>query len=242
MENSEKLINTMKTKNIRPIPKWHFTMKGMLIATAIIISVILGGLAFSIILFTVQQLGFDLISHMSHSRLEFILGLLPFLWIGFLIFFLILGMLSIKNSRKGYKFSISRLLIYNSSFSLLLGILFFISGGAQWLEHIFDVKIESYESIRDKKIYMWSMPEDGYISGTIASINDSTLTLTDFKNASWTIEYSQAQVPPFLELKKGVEIKLIGKMFSAGYFKAEEIKPWGGNKRFEEKQEPKSNP
>ena len=88
MKNAEKLLNTMKEQNIKPIPKWRFTLNRFLIGLAIIISIAIGGLAFSIILFSIQQLGFDLITHMTHSTVEFLLGLLPFIWIILLIIFL----------------------------------------------------------------------------------------------------------------------------------------------------------
>jgi cytochrome c-type biogenesis protein CcmE len=241
MKNSETLISKMKDQNLKPIPKWHFTLKGMTIGFTLLVSVIIGGLAFSIILFSIQQLGFDLISHMSHSKIEFLLGLLPFLWIVLLIVFLVIGMISIKNSKKGYKFSPSKLLIINTAFSILLGTLFFIGGGAQWFENVFAVKIELYESINEKKINMWSMPENGYLSGTIESVNEETLKLVDFKNKSWTIDYQQAHIPPIVLLEEGEVIKLRGKMNSAGYFIANEVRPWGGSKRFEKRRKEKSD-
>ena len=231
MKNSDTLISKMKDQHLKPIPKWRFTLKGATIWSALLTSVILGGLAFSVVLFSIQQLGFDLISHMSHSKIEFLLGLLPFLWIVLLIVFLIIGMISIKNSWKGYKFSSSKLLIINTAFSILLGTLFFIGGGAMWLENTFAVEIEFYESVNEKKMNMWSMPEDGYLSGTIESVNDGSLELVDFNNKKWTIDYQQAHIPPVVLLEEGEVIKLRGKMNSSDYFVADEIRPWGGNQR-----------
>ncbi|MCB0805992.1 MAG: hypothetical protein KDC05_09360 [Bacteroidales bacterium] len=222
----------MKSKNIRPIPKWRFVTKKILTGLAVVLAVLLGGLAFSIILFSIQQLGFDLLTHMLHSRVEFLLGLLPFLWIGALLIFLILGMVSIKNSGKGYKFSPSKLLIYNSAFSILLGILFFISGGAQWFEHIFEVNVSSYQSVQEKKIQMWSMPKDGYLSGRIENLNKKIFILRDFSKNKWEVDYSSADKPTFLELEEDMEIKIIGEATGPGTFRADEIKPWGGNRRF----------
>jgi cytochrome c-type biogenesis protein CcmE len=240
MENSEKLISKMKNQNLKPIPKWRFTIKGMGIGFTILVSVILGGLAFSIILFSIQQLGFDLVTHMSHSKIEFLLGLLPFLWIVLLIVFLILGVISIKNSRKGYKFSPSRLIIINAAFSVLFGTLFFIGGGAQWLENIFAVKIELYESVNEKKINMWSMPEEGYLSGTIQSVNEKSLILVDFNKKKWTVDYQQSFIPPSVLLEDGEVIKLKGKMKAPDYFRADEVRPWGGNRGFGKRNRGKS--
>ena len=241
MKNSDELIRKMKDQDIKPIPKWRFTLKGLMLGLVILLSILIGGLAFSIILFSIQQLGFDLVNHMSHSKIEFLLGLLPFLWIVLLILFLAVSMISIKNSKKGYKFSPSKLLIINSAFSVLLGILFFIGGGAQWLEHVFDVNLEFYESIRDKKVNMWSMPDEGYLSGTIQRVQENTFQLMDFEKQEWTIDCQDAFIPPAVLLEEGEVVKLIGKVVSAHSFRAAEVRPWGGSRRFENKQKLKSN-
>lgn len=235
MENSHKLISKMKKENIKPIPKWQFSVKEKIIGFAILISVIMGGLAFSIILFSIQQLGFDLATHMLHSKIEFLLGLLPFLWIIILLIFLTLGVISIKNSKKGYKFSPSRLFIINSTFSILLGTLFFIGGGAKWLENIFDVKVEFYESVHDKKIKMWTAPTEGYLSGTIESAGDSTLIIIDFNNIEWTINHKDAHIPGAVSVTKGEVVRIMGELSSTNVFYANKILPWGGREKPKER-------
>lgn len=235
MENVDKLLNTMKTQNIKPKPKWQFTLKNALIVGGVIVSVVFGALAFSVVLFSIQQLGFDLIAHMSHTTFEFFLGILPFLWIGAMLIFLFLAMLSVRNSSKGYKFSPVRLLIYNSTFSVLLGVVFFISGGAGWLETSFETNIEFYKSVEEKKVDMWSMPESGYLSGTITSVHDSTLVLIDFQEKQWQIDFAGAFIPKVITIEIGEKIKLTGKITREQAFKASDIRPWGGNKRMNDR-------
>lgn len=232
MKNSDTLIEMMKEQNLRPIPKWLFTLKKVMIWLVISASVILGGLAFSVILFSVQQLDFNLVNHMAHTRIEFLLGVLPFLWIVLLITFLILAMISIKNSSKGYKFSLGSLFGINTALSILLGTLFFIGGGARWLENTFAVNVSAYESIKEKKEKMWSMPEQGYLSGTIVKITDNTIFLTDFNGKNWNIDYKNANVPDVVKLENGESLKLIGKLKTPSHFVAEEIRPWGGGGKF----------
>ena len=235
MENSENLIEKIKAEKVKPIPKWRFTVKEKTISIIFLLALIFGGLSFSIILFAIQQLDFSLITHMSHSKLEFSLAILPFLWIILLIIFLVLAMLGIKNSKSGYKFSLGKLFLFNTSLSILIGTFFFISGGAGWLENKFAVNVASYESIKEKKEKMWTMPEEGYLSGTVKQIKPTEFELKSFNGDIWMVNYENADIPDFMELVEGQQIKIIGKINSEGNFRADQIRPWGGSGRFRDK-------
>lgn len=228
MKGSEKLIETIKQQAIQPAPKWQFQVKNGLLWAAFLLSTLLGAMAFSVILFTIQQTDFNVVSHLSHSRLELFLGLLPFVWIALLVVFLAIAFYSIQHSRKGYKLTVAKQFGFSAALSVLLGTLFFIGGGAHQLEHAFAVNVEIYESIQQKKIKLWSIPEDGYLSGKIEAVNDDFITLKDFNNQTWKVAYDAAFMPPVVRLEQGETIKLIGKMTSKNEFKAEEIRPWGG--------------
>lgn len=227
MENSDELIEKMKSLNLKPKPVWYFTACRSFYWVLFIVSVILGAFAFSVILFSIQQIDFNLIAHMSHSRLEFLLGLAPFIWIISLFIFLFSAMIGIKKSRKGYKLSYLKIIVFSSSFSILAGTLFFIGGGGEWLEYSFSVRAGLYEGIESKKIKLWSEPEKGFLSGTIIEVNNVNIQLNDFANKIWNIDIEHANIPPKAIISEGEKIKLIGHIISEKTFRADEIRPWG---------------
>lgn len=228
MEPSEKLIQTIKAQNIQPAPRWKFTFGNAFVWLSFTLAVLLGALAFSVVLFAIQQTDFNVLSHLGHSRLELFLGLLPFVWILFLVAFLILSIYSIQYSKKGYKLSVAKMAGYSAALSILLGTLFFIGGGGRQLEQAFATQVSLYESIQEKKIKLWTMPEEGYLSGEIEQAGADELQLKDFNGKTWTIRFEGAFVPPSVLLERGEKVKLTGKMQSATEFKAEEMRPWGG--------------
>lgn len=228
MEKSKSIIDKIKEKNIKQKPKWHFIIGNVLVWLLFITCVLIGAISFSIILFSVQQLDFDLISHMSHSRLELFLGLLPFFWIIGLIIFLIAAIFAFQKSERGYKFTWFRLLGFTTALSILTGTLFFISGGSQGLEKAFASKVNYYESIQQKKKKIWMKPEEGFLSGTIEKIVGDTIHLLDFNNNKWKVNYSNAFIAQRLTLEEGEQIKLVGNMIQENSFNANEVRPWGG--------------
>ena len=130
MDNSDKLLEMIKTQGVKPIPRWRFLLRNSLFWLIFVFAILFGALAFSIILFAIQQVDFDLTGHLTHSVFELILGLIPVIWMISLILFLVFAIISIKNSKKGYKFTHLSLVGFAASLSILAGTLFFISGGA----------------------------------------------------------------------------------------------------------------
>ncbi|MEN8224480.1 MAG: hypothetical protein ABFS05_03885 [Bacteroidota bacterium] len=228
MENSDNFMSRIKNEKITPIPKWRFTYKNTILWSVIFFATILGAVAFSIILFAVQQIEFNLIMHMAHSSFEMWLALLPFLWIISLIVFLLVSIFGLRKTRKGYKFSVQRIIIGSAVLSILLGTVFFIGGGAKWLENAFAVNVSIYESVKEKKARMWSAPEEGYLSGMIHNVSDSSIQLLDFNENTWTIDMMDAKISRMVSLEEGEKIKIIGNITEPYHFRAEEIRPWSG--------------
>ena len=191
MENANKILDRIKKEEIKPIPGWFFSLRNAAIWLGFLIAVVLGALAFSIVLLAIQQTDFKITSHLTHTKLELFLGLLPIIWLILLVLFLGIAMISIQSSWRGYKFSILRLVTICTLMSISLGTLFFIAGGSQKLENAFALNVLTYKSIEERKIQVWSNPAEGYLSGEITKVNDQTFILEDFNKAQWQVTYTQ---------------------------------------------------
>lgn len=227
MGNSENLIEKIRKGKYKPLPRWHFSLKNLIALLMFLFAIGFGSLAFSIILFAIQQIDFNLVQHMSHSWIEFVLVLVPFFWIACLVILLFISFFSFRKLKKGYKFKTLVLIGYCTALSISFGTIFFISGGAKWLENCFADKINMYEGVMDKKIKIWSAPEKGNLSGTVETVDDSTLTLIDFNLRKWTVDFHDADIITFRGIVAGEKIKIIGMMTSHDSFVAEKIRPWG---------------
>lgn len=228
MKPSERLVQRIKDQQETPIPRWFFWARNTALWAGFAVATLLGGLAFSVVLFSIQQSDFNVLGHLSHSRIERFLGMLPVLWLAFLAIFLVLAMYSVQYAPKGYKLSWVRLGGYSTGLSFVVGTLFFIAGGAQQLEETFAVRVTQYESIQQKKMALWSMPDEGYLSGEIVETERTSFELRDFSGKVWTIIHQNATIPPVVLIEQGEQIKIIGTRMADDTFMAKEIRPWGG--------------
>ncbi len=228
MENSEKLIRTIRDQQLKPRPRWHYYLRELILWILFAFCVLFGALAFSIILFAIQQIDFNILNHISHSIPEMILSLIPVIWIGSVVVFLLAAMASIRNSRKGYKFASPVLVGIVTGLGMLLGTIFFISGGAGWLERGFALEVGVYESVDERKCRIWSQPEKGMLSGRIMEVSDSILKLEDFNGKEWNIDLKESEIVPAARLEEGEMIKMTGTRSGDFQFNADQVKPWGG--------------
>lgn len=226
MNTFDKISKQIQEEEIKQTPKWYFILKNTRIWGGFLLSVIVGAMAFSVILFSIQQSDFELLNHVKHSKLESILVFLPFFWIVILILFSVFAFYSIRSSKKAYKYSLTSLLGLSTFLSILIGTLFFISGGAQQLEQSFANKVEAYNSLQEKKLQIWMNPTEGMLAGKILKTENDTIYLKDFSNKEWKINFKDIFIPPILELETGEEIKLVGTLKSNSLFIAKEIRPW----------------
>ena len=231
MKKSSTLLEKIKSEDITPIPKWKFVIGNNITWVFFISSILLGSIAFSVVLFSIQQTDFVLLNHLMHSKTEMILAVLPFFWLVCLLFFLGFSFYSIQYAKKAYKFTMGKIVLLSTAMSIVLGTLLFISGGAGKLEKTFASNVSLYESLEKKKTKLWSIPESGYLSGVIVEISNSKIKIKDSNGELWSINYKKSFIAPIVEIKSGERIKIIGKIESDHSFVADEIRPWGGRNR-----------
>ncbi len=228
MTLADKIVQNIKDDHIKPTPKWYFTWGNGLKGLLFVLFITLGSLAFSVVLFAISQSDFKLLSHFGHTMLEKILVVMPILWLVLLVVFLSGSILSVLQASRAYKFTFDKWVAFSTGLSIVLGTLFFITGGAQMFEQKFATSIESYESIQEKKSKIWSQPQLGMLSGKIIESGDKRLTITDWRNENWNIIIDSAFVAPQLTLEAGELIKINGNIVDGHTFEAERITPWGG--------------
>ena len=227
MDNSQKLLDKIQSEHIKQKKRLLFIAKNVFFWVLFSISILIGGAAISVIIFALRQSDFEILEHITHSRIEFFVGMLPIIWIVFSIIFLGISIWGISETKKGYKYNPLTIVSGSLLFSVLLGIVFYFSGGAQGVEAIFAKNVPGYQSVMEKKLAVWSMPQEGFLSGTIISIDD-VIKLKDWDGQEWQINASEAFIRGRTKLTEGEQIKIIGVLESGNIFKAQEIRPWNG--------------
>jgi tryptophan-rich sensory protein len=228
MTKSKNIIEKIKESGVKQRPKSYFLIRRFLLWAGYGVCILLGAASFSVILFALQQTDDSLLSHLSHSRLELFLSILPFFWIVLLLAFLLASVLIFRRSNAGYKYQWPILWGFSTTSSIIIGALFYVLGGGEQLERAFAEKVTTYQSIDALKTKTWMNPEGGYLAGVLIKTSENTWKVIDYEGKSWDVDFSMAFISRRVRLESGFQVKLKGVVTATNHFKISEMRPWRG--------------
>jgi hypothetical protein len=228
MDNlTKKIINQIQTEEIKPIPKQVFLLRNIGFWLLSVLSVGLGSISTSLLMYNVANKDWDIYSHLSESLFGFIISSLPYLWIILVIISLTIAILNFEHSKNGYKYSPLKITITSILLALILGFSGYSLGFGGKIDTYLGSKFTSYHSVEAEKETVWSQPEKGLFSGRIQAVDPEKkiFTLADFQGRIWTVDYSNAFIRGKIDIQVDSEVKIIGEKDEA-VINASDIRPW----------------
>lgn len=224
---SENLIEKIKEVGVAPTPKWQFLLKDYIVWIFGCLSLIIGGLATSVMIYLLVNNDWQIYTELTDSFFAFFLLTLPYFWILFLIFFTLVAYYNLKHTKKGYRFSLWIVVSVVVLASLVLGVVFSGLGLGEEIDEILSEKTSFYPQVFGRHIDMWSMPERGRLSGLLVDRKgDSSFILLDRDRMEWELVISErTKVFDKIDIRR--PIKIIGEKQSKNVFEAFEILPMG---------------
>jgi hypothetical protein len=213
------ILDQIKEKHLKPKAKWIFILKDVSIWSLGAASLLLGAVAFSVIIFIIRNNDWNLYREFSGSMGEFVLLTMPYFWIVFLIIFVAVVNYDLKHTKKGYKYSVPLILFMSIFGSMFLGAIFYGAGFGKALDDVLGERVVFYDRLINPMLRMWDDPEKGHLAGLIvAEIKSQQYRLIDISRNEWLIDISEAEIPNNFMVEVGRPIKLLGKTNGDYYF------------------------
>jgi len=230
MENkdiSQIALEKIKESGRKPISKYVFNFKRVLFWSLVGISLVFGAISFSILISILFNNDWYLYNRFGFN---FILKSLPYFWFLFLVIFTILGDYYYRKTFLGYRRSTITIIFIYITLTVISGSILSVIGVGQSLEKSLSENVSVYRGFMFDKNEFWSHPERGLLFGTIISIEDDFIKVVDQNGVIWIINTEGASFGTRAQIKVGEIIKIIGDKDMDDNFKANEIRPWMGNK------------
>jgi hypothetical protein len=141
---SDKVIERIDAEQITPFPHWRFVLLHGIFWLLAILSIIVGSCAVACILFLFADYRLHGLLPIPHDITELLL-LIPYIWLVVLGLFLIVTDLSIKHTRKGYKYGLGRVVLISIILSFIFGFVLYTVGMGE-ITHKFFNGIPFYNS------------------------------------------------------------------------------------------------
>lgn len=224
---SKDILHTIEEKGIAPRPRWVFFMRQCAFVGGFVLSVLIGGISVSIILFSLSEIDMGAERMIRMHPVPFLMAYLPYVWVLMLVVFGILAYYDMRNIKGAYRFRTITLLGASILASVIVGGLLHTVGAGKLAERRFADAVPQYEGLDVRKMHLWMHPQEGMLAGSIVSGSaTSTFMLEDFSGMRWTVESADATVHGPVEGISGERVKVGGAVVAPGVFHATDIFPW----------------
>jgi hypothetical protein len=222
-----KILDAIKEKDISPKPKWQFLLKDYFLWFLGLVSILVGGVAVSLIIFTLVNSDWESYRYLSNSLFEHIVKMAPYLWIVVLGGFVLTADYNFSNTKDGYKYSVPKITGLSILISIIFGFIFYQFGLAYFADYMLGKNIPIYQGFTEKRQGLWNHPEEGLLAGTIVpSEKSDVILLKDFNGKEWRVEVSRLNEIDFIILDEAKTVALVGYVKDENTFDACVVRPW----------------
>lgn len=224
---SSKILQKIKKEKVTPRPRWYFILMHTLLGTAILTSIIIGGIAVAIVIRHFTLTDWELARQFAGGHVRSFFLIIPYIWLIFIGLTIFLADLLFKHTKKGHRIELWKLVAASVALSIIFGSLFYFTKTDQPIEEGLRKNLRPYEQWENKRNQIFVAPEKGVLAGEIVRINqDEEWIVVDFKDKKWLVDISDAMMRGELTFEVGMRVGMIGEMIDQDHFKAKRIGPW----------------
>lgn len=219
------VLDKIKQRDIKPKSRFSFLAKNYAFWLAAIISIIIGAVTISVMLFVILNQDWELMERVG-GFWPFVVRILPFFWLVIFVLFSIIVFFEVRQAEGGYKYNMPIILVGYVAASALFGSILYACGAGNVIERSFVDHAPFYADIVRPRHEMWQHPEKGMLVGKIYDLDPELLELLDVKNESWNIDIKNLKIPPRIpELEVGMMVRFFGEVVGEHEFRAETVRP-----------------
>jgi len=214
---AKRVLARISDEHLTPRPRWEFVFKNYVFWSLGALAVALGAFAFSAMLFEVENVDWRLALVTHASLFAFFLDAAPFLWVGALALFLLLGYANVRRTNHGYRYSLTTIAVGAVLTSLTLGAALYATGLGGLVEETVGAYAPFHRPILTEERSWWLAPEKGLLGGHVvsAALGATSFVLRDFNGASWNVDGSDLRTPDLAAVARGGLVRVIGVPTSA---------------------------
>src|SRR6056297_823060 len=227
---SQKVWQQISENEVEPLPKWRWQLKELLNWGMFFLSVLLGSISVSIILLELFSADWQFYTNVTNSFFTYLFSVLPYFWIILLIVMVIIAYYRFFQTKKGYRFTGLRVLVFSLLLSFAIGLFLYFANVSFWLYDVTNPYIPKPAVYHIHKYQVWQKVNDGFLAGKVVDFLDNKhLKLRDFENNIWKVNCLNAKMYNMEMIYLGKFIKILGEKVSDDLFQAREVHPWKRN-------------
>lgn len=210
------IVKKIQEKEIQPKKRILFLGKKIGIWFLVGLSIFLGSISFSVILFSLA------------NRIELGpgFGTLFMLWLISILVLVWLSQVFMRQTEKGYRYQWWTLVVASVGVSILFGSIFFAVKIGSFVDRQISQTIPKYPGVQGNIEARWQDPDDGLIAGDIISVKQNVVVLRDMKKHDWSVDIQKISPAEKEIITYSNSLRVIGFAQDENNFTACAVLPW----------------
>jgi hypothetical protein len=235
---AKNVIEQIKKRQIRPIPRWRVLLKRSLLWIALTLFTLLGMAAVALSLVDFKIAVTDTQSVLQRRTL-LLLSSLPWVWLGLVAIFGSIALISYRLTPRGYRYSLARVFLLTLFLSILGGGLLHATGAVNQIETHWSKNLEPFRNfqhfLQTRMQQMWMNPESGFLMGRILIEGEDkidaldSVMLEDVNGTIWQLDLVGAEWRGLHRISVDKRVRIVGRKLTDGKFKASHVLPMPGH-------------
>lgn len=178
---NDTILEKIKAENLKPISRYVFLFRKIIIWFLLAISTMFGAYAFAFFFLKTLYIDFDNWHYFANSYDRFLMQNIPVIWVVLFAASLCMMFFLFKRTNKGYKYSILFVGFLSIALSFILGLA---------LAKVLSQRGILIERFERERVMDWTNPKAGRLSGAVLLKDEDFIVLRDIQDDIWNVDTS----------------------------------------------------
>lgn len=231
---SASVLEKIERGEVMQVPRWQFLLTEYGIWALWAASVLIGAIAFSVILFFGMNAGLAFYEATHDDALRFFLEMIPYAWVIVFILMALLAHYNLRHTKRGYKYKVWQVLFSSILFSFLGGLVLHGVGMGFVVDNFVAKRLPILPAFQNIEAQMWQSPMQGRMIGKYGGegAKENIALFTDIQGDTWNLDTSELNELDLKNLRTLQQVRVIGLLATStpAYFHGCGVFPWAPEK------------
>lgn len=209
---SASILQKIENEHVGQTPKVAFLCIEWSIWALWILSIFIGALAFSMMIFFSLHAGFAFYEATHEKAFDFFMEVMPYAWVFVFVLMAVLAHYNLRHTKQGYKYQVWQVLLSSILLSFIGGVLLHGVGVGFVVDKFIAQRLPMVPALHTMEARMWQAPQDGRMLGHASStqFDEHTLLFTDKEGVSWKLDTAELNPLELAALQSGETVRVVG--------------------------------
>lgn len=210
---SDVVFEKLEAEHVTQTPRLVFTATELLMWALFILSILIGAIAFSLMIFFSVHAGYAFYEASHEGFLDFFLEVMPYAWVCVAIAMALLAHYNLRHTKHGYRYHVWQILLSSILLSFAGGVTLHMIGGSLIVDDFVAKRMPVLPAMHSIETRLWQSPFEGRMLGEFVPGSDELDHYMRFKDTAgsvWHLDIRELNPEDIDLLITGGRVRIVG--------------------------------